>query len=117
MASSMQSLLHLPMEAQPAPPPPPIPEPIPTGQAEALPSPPCFMELVKQQAERSLPSKACTPMLLQRANMLMQDVVEAACMCMRNTRQWSNADCTLPCADCNISQDAGPQGDPPKTRK
>ena len=79
----MQSLLpHLPMEAQPAPP-PPAPEPIPKGDAEALPQPPCFMELVKQAAEKALPSKACTPMLLQRTNMLLQDVVEAACMCMR----------------------------------
>ena len=79
----MQSLLpHLPMEAQPAPP-PPAPEPIPNSNAEALPLPPCFLELVKQQAERTLPSKACTPMLLQRANMLLQDAVDAACMCMR----------------------------------
>ena len=79
----MQSLLpHLPMEAQPAPP-PPAPDPIPKGDAEVLPQPPCFMELVKQAAEKALPSKACTPMLLQRTNMLLQDVVEAACMCMR----------------------------------
>ena len=79
----MQSLLpHLPMEAQPAPP-PPAPEPISNSNAEALPLPPCFLELVKQQAERTLPSKACTPMLLQRANMLLQDAVDAACMCMR----------------------------------
>ena len=79
----MQSLLpHLPMEAQPAPP-PPAPEPIPNSNAEALPLPPCFLELVKQQAERALPSKACTPMLLQRANMLLQDAVDAASMCMR----------------------------------
>ena len=54
----MQSLLpHLPMEPQPAPP-PPAPEPIPKGDAEALPQPPCFMELVKQAAEKALPSKA-----------------------------------------------------------
>ena len=70
------------MEAQPAPP-PPAPEPISNSNAEALPLPPCFLELVKQQAERTLPSKACTPMLLQRANMLLQDAVDAACMCMR----------------------------------
>ena len=80
----MQSLLpHLPMmEASPSPP-PPAPEPIPQRNAEALPLPPCFLELVKQQAERRLPSKACTPMLLQRANMLLQDAVDAASMCMR----------------------------------
>ena len=80
----MQSFLpHLPMmEASPSPP-PPAPEPIPQRNAEALPLPPCFLELVKQQAERRLPSKACTPMLLQRANMLLQDAVDAASMCMR----------------------------------
>ena len=79
----MQGLLpHLPMEEQPAPP-TPAPPPIANGNAEALPLPPCFLELVKQQAERVLPGKACTPMLLQRANMLMQDTVDAACMCMR----------------------------------
>ena len=70
------------MEEQPAPP-TPAPPPIANGNAEALPLPPCFLELVKQQAERVLPGKACTPMLLQRANMLMQDTVDAACMCMR----------------------------------
>ena len=70
------------MEASPSPP-PPAPEPIPQRNAEALPLPPCFLELVKQQAERRLPSKACTPMLLQRANMLLQDAVDAASICMR----------------------------------
>ena len=70
------------MEAQPAPP-PPAPEPISNSNAEALPLPPCFLKLVKQQAERALPGKACTPMLLQRANMLLQDAVDAASMCMR----------------------------------
>ena len=65
----MQSLLpHLPMEPQPAPP-PPAPEPIPKGDAEALPQPPCFMELVKQAAEKALPSKACTCEGLKRDTM------------------------------------------------
>tara|TARA_B110001452_G_C14802480_1_gene280028 strand:- start:20 stop:484 length:465 start_codon:yes stop_codon:yes gene_type:complete len=80
----MQTALLPPMVmAEAEPPAPPPPEPIPNVNAEDLPTPPCFMEAVKQAAEARLPSKACTPMMLQRSNMLLQDVVEAACMCIR----------------------------------
>lgn len=79
----MQTALLPMVMAQAEPPAPPPPVPIPNGNAEDLPPPPCFMAAVKQAAEARLPSKACTPMMLQRSNMLLQDVIEAACMCIR----------------------------------
>lgn len=46
-------------------------------------TPPCFMELVTAAARHFLPADGNTMLLLHRANMLMQDTVEAACMCVR----------------------------------
>lgn len=63
-------------------PPTTIPGP-PVSQPDILPHPPDLSEHVRQQAERRLPVEARTPLLLLRVSMLLQDAVEAACMCAR----------------------------------
>ena len=83
-APAVATLLpHLPHEQGARDAEPPATEVYTGSSSESLPAPPCFMEQVTTVAEARLPPSACTALLLQRANMLMQDTVEAACMCMR----------------------------------
>ena len=75
-------LPHLPAEFT-TPVLPPTPEqPHPLGPSE-LPAPPCFLEQVTALAEQRLPNSEYTVLLLHRANALLQDAVEAACVCIR----------------------------------
>jgi len=89
LASILPHLPHLeatPASELPPEPPPPIPH---SGDADeeiplfALGVPPDFTALVEAIASQRLGAKEATPLLLQRANLLMQDAVEAACMCAR----------------------------------
>ena len=49
----------------------------------SLPTPPDLLAHVTRQAESSLPAESRPPLLLLRVSMLLQDAVEAACMCTR----------------------------------
>ena len=59
------------------------PAPLPAGTPDSLPTPPDLLAHVTRAAESSLPSEARQPLLLLRVSMLLQDAVEAACMCAR----------------------------------
>ena len=71
-------------EAPPPPPAPPVPVPASSsGGGDALPQPPDLRSLVQHEAENCLPADARQPLLVLRVSMLLQDAVEAACMCAR----------------------------------
>ena len=48
-----------------------------------FPPPPDLLPLVAREAELCLPAEVRQPLLLLRASTLLQDAVEAACMCVR----------------------------------
>ena len=66
----------------------PVPELyVPTATQAALPSdlpkPPSLLPQVEAEARRRLQSAHRTPLIVLRVSMLLQDAVEAACMCAR----------------------------------
>eukprot|EP00965_Chrysotila_dentata_P071893 2375576-Pleurochrysis_carterae.AAC.2 len=54
------------------------------GDSGEVVPPPCFMELITTMAEQSLSFSESKLIFFHRANMLMQDTVEAACMCIQS---------------------------------
>ena len=75
------------LPSEPAlPPPPPPAEPIKECD-DPLPTPPSMIEHVKRVAEERWSGGALTaskiPLTLLRTSMLLQDTIEAACMCVR----------------------------------
>jgi hypothetical protein len=72
----------LPLEPLPAPPVHSPPEQF-VSEASLLPTPPDLLEHVTREAECRMPAEHRTPLLLLRVSMLLQDAVEAACMCAK----------------------------------
>jgi hypothetical protein len=62
---------------------PPLPSPTGTSASEWEVHPPSLLQQVTRQCEERLPAAQRTPLLLVRLSLLLQDAVEAACMCAR----------------------------------
>ena len=82
-ASSLALSSLLPRDEEVLPSPEPVPAVTPAPLQSDLPKPPSLLAQVEAEAKRRLPATARTPLIVLRVSMLLQDAVEAACMCAR----------------------------------